>query len=127
MPDSSSPFVPARRSGGKPDREPRYRVLIHRQYVDAWDSLVVRVGMASAQQFWDHVAATPGSPPPINRASLLKGKAHQPIAPGFSRTVHYEIAGAGRLNYQFCDAFEGGTHGDPQPVVFILTINLGSH
>ena len=29
------------------------------------------------------------------------------MAPGFSRTVHYEISGAGRIDYQFNDAYRG--------------------
>jgi len=39
----------------------------------------------------------------------------------------YEISGAGRIDYQFNDAYTGGTVGDPHPVVFILSINLSSH
>lgn len=131
MPDAYRPFVPARRPGGRPDFEPRYRVLIHHQYLDLWHTLVDRVGVESAQQFWDHVALTPGQPPAVNRATIMKGRSANPIGPGFSRTVHYEISGAGRINYQFNDAFDQGRAGDPHSVVFILTINLtiklGSH
>lgn len=39
----------------------------------------------------------------------------------------YEISGAGHINYQFNDTFDQGLAGDPHAVVFILTINLGSH
>lgn len=48
------------------------------------------------------------------------------MAPGFSRTVHYEISGAGRIDYQFNDAYPG-TRGDSHPVVLIRAINLSSH
>jgi hypothetical protein len=48
------------------------------------------------------------------------------MAQGFSRTIHYEISGAGRIDYQFNDVYLG-TRGDPHPVVFIRVINLSSH
>ncbi len=108
-------------------RPPRYRVLVHRQFKHLWDALPDRVGLQSAQQFYDHVAYVPGSPAAINRTGVLRGKAGRPIAEGFSRTIHYEISGAGRIDYQFNDAYTGGTAGDPHPVVFILSINLSRH
>lgn len=123
---SYQPFVPARRPGGSPPRKPRYRVLVHHQYSDLWDELPRRVGLASAQQFYDHVAHTPHEAPAINRATILAGRANRPIGAGFSRTIHYEISGAGRVNYQYNPAFTGA-RGDAHPVVFILTINLSSH
>jgi hypothetical protein len=69
----------------------------------------------------------PGQPPPVGRTSLLAGRAGRPGEAGFSRTIHYEISGAGRINYQFNDAYTGGALGDPYPVVRILTIELSSH
>jgi hypothetical protein len=84
------------------------------------------VGLTGAQQFYDHVANTPGQPPPVNRSGVLRGRAGEPMAPGFSRTIHYEISGAGRIDYQFNDAYLG-SRGDPHPVVFIRAINLSSH
>jgi hypothetical protein len=33
-------------------------VLVHRQYLGIWTELPGRVGLANAQQFWDHVAIT---------------------------------------------------------------------
>ncbi len=66
-------------------------------------------------------------PATINRTGVLRGKAGRPIVEGFSRTIHYEISGAGRIDYQFNDAYAGGTAGDPHPVVFVLSINLSSH
>jgi hypothetical protein len=57
---------------------------------------------------------------------MLRGSLGRPIAAGFSRTVHYEVSGAGRIDYQYHDAYVGA-RGDPHPVVFILRIALGSH
>lgn len=48
------------------------------------------------------------------------------MAPGWSRTVHYEVTGSARVDYQFHDAYLGES-GDEHPVVAILTINFGSH
>jgi hypothetical protein len=58
----SRPFPPARRPGGRPAAKPRYRVLVHRKFADLWASLPERVGLAAAQQFYDHVAKTPDQP-----------------------------------------------------------------
>lgn len=124
---SYAPFQPARRPGRRPTARPRYRVLVHRQYAELWEQLPQRVGLESALQFWDHVAHSPGQPPAVGGASILRGKRGEPQAPGFSRTVHYEISGAGRINYQYHDAYTGGARGDPHPVVCILSIDLGSH
>jgi hypothetical protein len=102
------------------------RVLVHRKFAEMWSSLPDRVGLAAAQQFYDHVANTPGQPAAVNRTGVLRGKAGEPMAPGFSHTIHYEISGAGWIDYQFNDAYRG-TRGDPHPVVFIRAINLSSH
>ncbi len=122
-----SPQVPAKRPGGKPSRKPRYRVLVHKRFLDRWIELPTRVGMESAQQFFDHVADTPGVPPRVNSTTYLRGKAGRPREPGFSRTIHYEISGAGRIDYQFSDAYRTTPDGDEHAVVFILTIDLSSH
>jgi hypothetical protein len=100
---------------------------VHRQYLDVWASLAERVGKENAQQFWDHVATTPGQPSQVGRATLLRGKHHGPKWPGYSRTVHYEITGAGRIDYQYATATTEGHLGDEHAVVKILTIDLGSH
>ncbi len=121
------PFVPARRPGGHPPRRPRYRILVHRQCLTLWEQLPERVGLASAQQFYDHVASAPGHPSTVGRTTILSGKAGLPKTEGFSRTVHYEISGAGRIDYQYHDTYTGGAQGDPHPVVYILTIDLSSH
>ena len=126
-PRAYQPFLPARRPGRRPRELPRFRVLIHRHYAELWEQLADRVGLESAQQFYDHVARTPGEPPAIGRTTILAGKAGLPKADGFSRTVHYEISGAGRINYQYNDEFTGGERGDSHSVVYILTIDLSSH
>jgi hypothetical protein len=121
------PYVPARRPGGKPDTKPRYRVLVHRKFAEMWTSLPDRVGLAAARQCYGHVANSPGQPAAINRTGVLRGRPGEPIGPGWSRTIHYEISGAGRIDYQYHDAFTGGAHGDEHRVVFIKAINLSSH
>lgn len=126
-PGAYRPFVAARRPGGGPTERPRFRVLVHRQYVEQWASLAERVGKENAQQFWDHVAMTPGQPPKVGRSTVLRGRHHGPKRPGYSRTVHYEITGAGRIDYQYATTTTEGQADDPHAVVKILTIDLGSH
>lgn len=124
---SYRPFVPARRPGGQPSEKPRYRVLVHQRRRQRWEDLPRRTGLENAQQFWDHVAQTPAQPPAVGRSSFLRGKAGKPRKPGFSRTVHYEITGAGRIDYQHVEDYVTGPGGDPHGVVFILDIDLSSH
>jgi hypothetical protein len=126
-PGAYRPHVAARRPGGPPAVRPLFRVLVHRQYLDVWNGLADRVGLANAQQFWDHVAMTPGRPPRVGTSSVMKGKHAAPKWPGYSKTIHYEITGAGRIDYQFNPAATDGAHGDPHGVVKILAIDLGSH
>jgi hypothetical protein len=83
--------------------------------------------MATAQQFWDHVALTPGQPPKVGTSSIMKGKHNAPKWPGCSRTVHYEISGAGRIDCQFNPSATEGVRGDSHGVVKIMSIDLGSH
>lgn len=126
-PGSYRPYVSAQRPGAKPASKPAYRVLVHRQFLDQWQVLVDRVGLQNAQQFWDHVAQTPGRPPDVGTSCVLRGKHHGPKWDGYSRTIHYEISGAGRIDYQFTDATTEGAKGDKHRVVKILTISLDSH
>ena len=74
------PEVPAKRPGGKPINAPKYRILVHRKYEAAWNQIVERVGLQQAQQFWDHVAYSPGSKDPIANSCFLRGKAGTPIS-----------------------------------------------
>lgn len=126
-PRAYQPYEPVTRPGGKPTSRPAYRVLVHRQYRELWDQLVPCVGLTNTQQFYDHVANTPGQPPAVGNSTVLKGRIGDPHKSKFSRTVHYEISGAGRINYQYCDEYDEGLKGDVHPVVFILTIDLSSH
>lgn len=122
------PYVPAARPGSRPpgDTKPPYRVLVHRQFEELWDQLPERVGVESAQQFYDHVSTTPGTAPAVNRTSILKGKAGR-AREGFSKVIHYEISGAGRIDYRYHNEYTGGDRGDPHPIVQIMTIDLSSH
>lgn len=126
-PRAYQPFVPARRPGSRPVTAPRYRVLVHRRFLDQWEHITERVGLENAQQFWDHVAISPGSIPAVGGSTFLRGAAGEPRAPGHSRTIHYEISGAGRIDYQYTDRHTTSPGGDEHAVVFILTIDLGSH
>ncbi|WP_155356357.1 hypothetical protein [Acrocarpospora macrocephala] len=85
------------------------------------------VGIKAAQQFWDHVSQTPGEPDPIAATCFLRGKAGKPRGDGWSRTIHYEISGAGRIDYQYNDTYKTFPDGDEHKVVAILTISYSSH
>lgn len=121
------PHTPARRPGGRPLTAPRYRVLVHRRFLRHYEQLVERVGLQQAQQFWDHVSREPGKPLGIAQTSFLKGKAGKPQGPGWSRTVHYEVTGCARIDYQYRNDYQTGPEGDPHAVVAILTISYSSH
>lgn len=100
---------------------------MHRQFLADWKGLAARVGLTNAQQFWDHVAHTPGLPPRVGTSSVMKGKHNQAKWPGYSKTIHYEITGAGRIDYQYADTSTEGSKGDAHAVVKILSIDLSSH
>jgi len=121
------PFRPARRPGGRPDEAPLYRVLVHRRFRRHYEDLADRVGLQQARQFWDHVAASPGSPSAVASTCYLRGKAGRPQGPGWSRTIHYELTSSARIDYQFHDAHCTEAGGDPHPVVAILTVSYSSH
>ena len=70
---------------------------------------------------------TPGQPPEAGTPSVTKGKHAAPKWPGYSTTIHHEITGAGRIDYQLSPSATEGRRGDPHGVVKILTIDLGSH
>jgi hypothetical protein len=57
----------------------------------------------------------------------MKGKHGAPKWDGYSRTLHYEISGAGRIDFQFTTTSSEGEKADVHPVVKILTIDHGSH
>jgi hypothetical protein len=107
--------------------KPAFRILVHHKYLAVWNELADRVGLINAQQFWDHVAMTPGQPPKVGTSSIMKGKHNAPKWPGYSKTIHYEVTGAGRVDYQFNPSATEGARGDPHGVVKIMSIDLGSH
>jgi len=121
------PYMPARHPTSAPTVRPTYRLLVHRKYSRHWDQLVQRIGAQGALQFWEHVTENPGSTSPVAQTSILKGKAGKPKGPGWSRTCHYEVSGAGRIDYQYHNAFRTERGGDPHRIVIILTIAYGSH
>lgn len=126
-PGAYRPYESARRPGGKPEAKPRYRVLVHRQYADRWQQLSTRVGVAGAQEFWDHVSQNPGVLSGTSKTTILKGKAGKPKGEGWSPTYHYEVSGAGRINYQFHNQYKTSKTKDKHAVVFILSIDYSSH
>jgi hypothetical protein len=118
-------YMPAR-SPTRPTTRPLYRVMVKKKVRPAWDELPQRVGTDSAQQFWDHVAYTPGAKARVNSSNIMKGKYGTPQIAGGARTVHYRISGAGRIDYTYHNKYVG-VRGDEHRVSFILMINHGSH
>lgn len=126
-PKAYKPFAATRRPGGPPSSKPKYRVLVHRQYADRWAELGDRVGVQAAQAFWEHASHTPGVLSGVAKTTILKGKPGRPKGPGWSPTYHYEVSGAGRINYQFHNSYKTTPDGDEHAVVFILSIDYSSH
>lgn len=121
------PYQPARRPRRRPAQEPLYRVLVHKRYRRHYEQLVSRVGLQQAQQFWDHLAVTPGEPSPVASITILRGKAGRPPGEGWSRTHHYEITSMARADYRYHDNYRTSEDGDRHRIVVILTINFSSH
>jgi len=112
-PGAYRPFVAARAPRDRPTGKPGWRLLVHRQYASDWERLADRAGLENAQHFYDHVTATPDRHPSVGTSGMLRGK-HNKGIDGWSNRIHYEITGAGRIDYE-------------HPVVRILRIDLGSH
>jgi len=121
------PLQPAKRPDTRPSTAPRYRVLVHKSFKRHYEELISRVGLQQAQQFWDHLATTPGEQSAVANVTILKGKAGRPQGDGWSRTHHYELTSKARADYQYNNNFTTSPNGDPHPVVAILTISFGSH
>lgn len=125
-PSAYQPFEPARRPGGRPSEKPPWRVLIHRKHADLWSQLPTCVGLQSAQRAWDYLAMSPNIPPEIGSSTKLKGM--QKFAKdGWSAPHHYEVSGAGRIDYQYNPGYRTAPDGDPHPVVRIISLDLSSH
>ena len=100
---------------------------MHRKFANHWAELVERVGIQQARQFWEHVSSNPGQPSALASITILRGKAGRPMEDGWSRTHHYEVSGAGRIDYQYHNAYKTSEDGDEHRIVAILTINFSSH
>jgi hypothetical protein len=127
MPSAYDPLQPAQRPGSGPNDAPLYRVLVDKRFRHHYKQLVERVGLQQAQQLWDFLASTPGGKSAIASTTVLKGKAGAAKGPGWSRTVHYEVTGSARVDYQFHNSYKTKANGDEHCVVAILTISFGSH
>jgi len=121
------PYEPAKRPGGRPGDKPNWRVLVHRQFRGHYEELVARVGEQAAQRLWDYLATAPDSPPPVGRATILRGAAGKPKGEGWSRVVHYELSSMARVNFHYNPRYRTAEDGDEHPVVAILTIDFSSH
>jgi hypothetical protein len=125
-PSSYRPFVSARRPGGPPAGKPKWRVIVHRKHLQLWNDLVDRCGLQAAQQCWDQLAFNADRPSPFGNITMMKGKLRHG-KDGWSGVHHYEITGAGRVDFQHHANFSGGAIGDEHAVVRIISIDLGSH
>ena len=125
-PSAYRPFVSARAPKGRPVAAPAWRLLVHRQYAGAWQDLADRAGLENAQQFYDHITQTPDQHPKVGTSGMLRGN-HNKGKNGWSRRVHYEITGAGRIDYEYHATYKTSVDGDEHAVVRILVINLSSH
>jgi hypothetical protein len=97
-PSSYRPFVSARRPGGPPAGKPKWRVIVHRKHLQLWNDLVDRCGLQAAQQCWDHLAFNADRPSPFGNITMMKGKLRHG-KDGWSGVHHYEITGAGRVDF----------------------------
>jgi hypothetical protein len=128
MPDSAyKPLQPAKRPGRRPSAAPAYRVLVHRHYADLYARMAEAIGLKQAQQFWDHIATTPEVWPKVGNSCILRGRPGLPQAPGWSRTIHFELSSMARVDYQYHKAYKTSDGGDPHRVVAILTVSYSSH
>jgi len=125
-PGAYRPFVAARAPRDRPTARPQWRLLVHRQYARDWAGLAGRVGLENAQHFYDHVTSTPDRHPDVGTSGMLRGK-HNKGKDGWSNRIHYEITGAGRIDYDYHPTYRGGADNDEHPVVRILRIDLSSH
>ena len=85
------------------------------------------LGLQNAQRVWDHLAMHPDMKPSIGSVTPMKGGRYKATADGRSRVYHYEVSGAGRIDYRYHSSWKATGQGDPHPVVWIISIDLGSH
>ena len=120
------PYITIASPGGKPVTKPRFRILMSKNLWKAWENAVGQAGDQNMQQLWNHLAYRPDQPPLLGSVTRLKG-GHVKGKNGWSDVHHYEITGAGRIDYQFDTHYIGGTKGDPHAVVKIVRIDMSSH
>lgn len=102
--------------------KPAWRVLVHHKFLPQWNELVSRTGEANARELWNHLTRSPDRPPQLGCVTKMKGR------PKGSRPVwHYELTGAGRIDYYVVPDHRTPGGGDPHPCVFIIGIDYGSH
>jgi hypothetical protein len=92
----------------------------------AWENATGQAGDQKVQQLWNHLAYRPDKPGLLGGVTRVKGGQARGRG-GWSDVHHYEITGAGRIDYQFHPEYSGGAKGDPHPVVKIIRIDMFSH
>lgn len=126
-PKSYRPFVVARYPAtGKAPVKPSWRILVHRKHLERWNSIASVCGESNAGELWLHLATQPDQRPRLGTVTPMKGNQHGKQADGTSRVYHYEVSGAARVDYRFNAEAKAGK-GDKHPVVWIVSIELGSH
>ena len=120
------PYITIASPGGKPSAKPRFRILMSKSLWKAWEKANGQAGDQNVQQLWNHLAYRPDKPPLLGSVTRLKGGQARGKG-GWSDVHHYEITGAGRIDYQFHPEYSGGAKGDPHPVVKIIRIDMSSH
>lgn len=125
-PLSYRPFVAARHPLGKAPEKPLWRILVHKKHVDLWNRIAEVCGDSNAGELWLHLAMQPDQAPRLGTVTPMKGKHNGATSDGKSRVYHYEVSGAGRVDYRFCKDWKA-SKGDKHPVVWIVSIDLASH
>jgi hypothetical protein len=123
-----SPFVPAKRPGGRPESKPEYRILVHKRFLNKWEEIAERIGLEQAKKLYDSISSSPWKFPDGVNGGILKGKSGKPESEGFSRTHHWRVPGsATRVDYQYHNEFTQPPLKDPHKIVKIININYSSH
>lgn len=125
-PKSYRPFVAARRPRSKAEVKPEWRILVHRKHVKTWNNIPDVCGESNAGELWLHLATQPDKPPRLGTVTPMKGRQYGETDEGLSRVYHYELSGAGRVDYRYCRTFVS-EKGDEHAIVQIISIDLTSH
>ena len=57
----------------------------------------------------------------------MKGRQAAALQDGSSRVYHYEVSGAGRVDYRYNPKCKTSPDGDEHAVVYVISIDLSSH